>query len=185
MPADEVAKLRNVAVVGQGGAGKTTVADALLFTGGAATRFGRIDDATSAFDTEPEEQRRKTTITASLHHLAWRKQEKLRRGWREMPVPLFFDEGGGYLQPDEVRRRMKRVLTAAGLAPHYSPHGLRHTYASIALQEGKVSGDQVSFTTTGGNAKILFQGTVAGNEIKMTRTREGGQAREFTLKRAQ
>ena len=70
-------------------------------------------------------------------HLAWRKQEKLRRGWREMPVPLFFDEGGGYLQPDEVRRRMKRVLTAAGLAPHYSPHGLRHTYASIALQEGK------------------------------------------------
>src|SRR5439155_1486832 len=68
--------------------------------------------------------------------LAWRKQEKLRRGWREMPVPLFFDEGGGYLQPDEVRRRMKRVLTAAGLAPHYSPHGLRHTYASIALQEG-------------------------------------------------
>ena len=55
----------------------------------------------------------------------------------------------------------------------------------VSLQEGKVSGDQISFTTTGGNAKVLFQGTVAGNEIKMTRTREGGQAREFTLKRAQ
>ena len=55
----------------------------------------------------------------------------------------------------------------------------------VALQEGKISGDQISFTTTGGNAKILFQGTVAGNDIKMTRTREGGQAREFTLKRAQ
>jgi hypothetical protein len=55
----------------------------------------------------------------------------------------------------------------------------------VSLQEGKVSGDQISFTTTGGNAKILFQGTVAGNEMKMTRTREGGQAREFTLKRAQ
>jgi len=55
----------------------------------------------------------------------------------------------------------------------------------VALQDGKVSGDQLSFTTTGGNAKILFQGTVAGNEIKMTRTREGGQAREFTLKRGQ
>ena len=54
-----------------------------------------------------------------------------------------------------------------------------------ALQEGKVSGDKISFTTEGGNAKILFQGTAAGNEIKMTRTREGGQAREFTLKRAQ
>jgi hypothetical protein len=53
----------------------------------------------------------------------------------------------------------------------------------VSLHEGKVSGDQISFTTTGGNAKILFQGTVAGNEMKMTR--EGGQAREFTLKRAQ
>ena len=75
MPADEVAKVQNVAVVGQGGAGKTTVADALLFAGGAVTRLGRVDDGTSAFDTEPEEQRRKTTITAALHHLAWRKHE--------------------------------------------------------------------------------------------------------------
>lgn len=54
----------------------------------------------------------------------------------------------------------------------------------VALQEGKASGDQISFTTMGGDVKILFHGTVAGDEIKMTRTREGGQAREFTLKRA-
>ena len=55
----------------------------------------------------------------------------------------------------------------------------------VSLQEGKLSGDQISFSTIGGNAKIVFQGTVAEKEIKMTRTREGGQAREFTLKRAQ
>lgn len=53
------------------------------------------------------------------------------------------------------------------------------------LQDGKVAGDKISFSTMGGNAKILFEGTVAGDQIKMTRTREGGQAREFTLKRAQ
>jgi hypothetical protein len=53
----------------------------------------------------------------------------------------------------------------------------------VALEEGKVSGDKISFSTPGGNAKVRFEGTVAGNEIKMTRTREGGQAREFTLKR--
>ena len=68
MPADEVARLRNVAIVGQGGTGKTTVADALLFAAGAVTRIGRVDDGSSAFDTEPEEQRRKSTITAALHH---------------------------------------------------------------------------------------------------------------------
>src|SRR5216684_4498714 len=75
MPAEEVTRLRNVAVVGQGGAGKTTVADALLFAAGASSRLGRVDDGSSAFDVEPEEVRRKSSITAGLHHAAWRKHE--------------------------------------------------------------------------------------------------------------
>lgn len=59
----------------------------------------------------------------------------------------------------------------------------------VPLQEGRISGDQVSFATVldlGGNSiKILYKGTVGGDQIKMTRQREGGgQAREFTLKRA-
>ncbi len=75
MPAEEVVKLRNVAIVGQGGTGKTTVADALLFAAGATTRIGRTDDGSSAFDTEPEEQRRKSTITSSFHHVGWKKHD--------------------------------------------------------------------------------------------------------------
>src|SRR2546427_7294971 len=75
MPSEEVARLRNVAIVGQGGAGKTTVADALLFAAGASTRLGRVDDGSSAFDIEPEEVRRKSSITAGLHHAPWRKHE--------------------------------------------------------------------------------------------------------------
>src|SRR6266576_3025770 len=75
MSAEEVTRLRNVAVVGQGGAGKTTVADALLFAAGASSRLGRVDDGSSAFDIEPEEVRRKSSITAGLHHAAWRKHE--------------------------------------------------------------------------------------------------------------
>ena len=59
----------------------------------------------------------------------------------------------------------------------------------IPLQEGKVAGDQISFSTTldfGGNSiKILYKGTVSGDQIKMSREREGsGQPREFTIKRA-
>ena len=56
--------------------------------------------------------------------------------------------------------------------------------------EGKVAGDQISFSTTfdaGGNTiKILYKGTLSVDQLKMTRQREGGsgQAREFTLKRA-
>ena len=60
----------------------------------------------------------------------------------------------------------------------------------LSLQEGKVSGSQVSFSTTidaGGNSiKILHKGSLSGDQLKMTRQRDGGsgQAREFTLKRA-
>src|SRR5213594_4318075 len=75
MPAEEVTRLRNLAVVGQGGAGKTTVADALLFAAGASSRLGRVDDGSSAFDVEPEEIRRKSSITSALHHAAWRKHD--------------------------------------------------------------------------------------------------------------
>src|SRR5215467_11734839 len=75
MPAEEVEKLRNVAIVGQGGAGKTTVADALLFAAGAVTRLGRLDDGSSAFAVEPEELRRKSSITPALHHASWKKHD--------------------------------------------------------------------------------------------------------------
>jgi len=59
----------------------------------------------------------------------------------------------------------------------------------IPLQEGKVAGNQVSFSTTldfGGNSiKIVYKGTINGDQIKMTREREGsGQPREFTIKRS-
>jgi integrase len=68
--------------------------------------------------------------------LAWRKQEKLRRGWREMPTPLFFAEDGGYPLPCDIRKRMYAVLETAGL-PQRGPHALRHTYATLALGAGK------------------------------------------------
>ena len=60
----------------------------------------------------------------------------------------------------------------------------------LPVQDGKASGSQVSFSTTfdaGGNSiKILYKGSLSGDQLKMTRQREGGsgQAREFTLKRA-
>jgi hypothetical protein len=60
----------------------------------------------------------------------------------------------------------------------------------VPLQDGKVSGDLIAFSTTvdfGGNTvKIIYKGMLSGDQIKMTRQGEGGsgQAREFTLKRA-
>jgi elongation factor G len=75
MPIEDVSKIRNVAILGQGGVGKTSLADALLFAAGKVSRLGRVDDGSSLFDFEPEEIRHKVSISASLHHLHWKKHE--------------------------------------------------------------------------------------------------------------
>lgn len=54
-----------------GGAGKTSLAESLLFNAGAITRMGRVDDGTTIMDFEPEEIKRKVTISAALAPCEW------------------------------------------------------------------------------------------------------------------
>jgi elongation factor G len=75
MAVEEIGRLRTIALVGQGGTGKTQLADAMLFTGGTTTRLGRPDDGSAAMDFEPEETTRHISISSSFHHLNWKKTE--------------------------------------------------------------------------------------------------------------
>ena len=60
------ARIRNVALVGHGGAGKTSLAEALLFSTGAISRQGRVEDGTTTTDFDPEEVKRGISLALAL-----------------------------------------------------------------------------------------------------------------------
>jgi elongation factor G len=64
-------KIRNVALVGHSGAGKTTLAEALLLRAGAISRAGRVEDGTTVTDFDPEEQKRNLSLSLALAPFEW------------------------------------------------------------------------------------------------------------------
>lgn len=67
----DIDKIRNVAVIGGGRAGKTTMTDAALFCAKAIPRIGRIEDGTTTTDYEPEEISRTISISSALAFCDW------------------------------------------------------------------------------------------------------------------
>ena len=65
--------IRNVAMVGHGHAGKTTLVSAMLYTAGATPRFGRVDDGSAITDYDEEEIGRKMSIAAAAASVEWGK----------------------------------------------------------------------------------------------------------------
>ncbi|PYQ12104.1 MAG: elongation factor G [Acidobacteria bacterium] len=65
--------IRNVAVVGHGGCGKTSLVSAMLFDMGAVNRLGRVDDGTTVTDFDPDEVERRISLQAALAWGEWRK----------------------------------------------------------------------------------------------------------------
>ncbi len=71
----DITKLRNVGIISHGGAGKTSLAEGMLFNAKMTERLGKVDNGTSVLDYEPEEIKRNITISSSFHHFDWEKQK--------------------------------------------------------------------------------------------------------------
>src|SRR5206468_410167 len=77
-------------------------------------------------------------LAATLKDLhAARAAETLKGGWAGMPPWVFCTTLGTPLSPSRIGPAFKRILKAAGLPTYHSPHNLRHTLASLLLQQGE------------------------------------------------
>ena len=65
--------LRNVALVAHGGAGKTSLAEIMIYKAGMTTRIGRVEDGNTVMDFEPEELKRQASLSSGFFQLPWKK----------------------------------------------------------------------------------------------------------------
>src|SRR5919202_922315 len=85
-------KIRNVAVVGHRGTGKTSLVEAMLFQAGATNRLGTVEGGSTVSDWDEDEQRRQMSLAASLCHL----------GWDGLKINLIDTPGDAGLQGDAI-----------------------------------------------------------------------------------
>jgi elongation factor G len=68
----ETGQLRNIGLIGHGGCGKTTLTEAMVYTGGATTRMGRVEEGNTLSDHDPEEVKRQVSVNTSVVPCEWR-----------------------------------------------------------------------------------------------------------------
>ena len=68
-----VDKIRNVALVGHGNSGKTSLAEVMLYQAGVTNRLGRVEDGNTSMDFEPEELKRNISISSGFNQFNWKK----------------------------------------------------------------------------------------------------------------
>lgn len=85
--------LRNVVLLGHGGVGKTSVAEAMLYNAGATDRLGRINEGNTVLDYDPEEIRRQASVSLSIAPFDWKNSTV-----NIIDTPGYFDFAGEMLE---------------------------------------------------------------------------------------
>jgi elongation factor G len=69
---EKVERIRNIAFIGHGGAGKTSLAEAMLYKSSTIKRLGKVEEGNTAMDFEPEELKRRSSISSGFHQFSWK-----------------------------------------------------------------------------------------------------------------
>ena len=101
--------LRNIALMGHGSEGKTTLAEAMLFAAGNIDRQGKVEDGSTTTDYDPEETKRGISISAAMAPVEW-KNVKINL----IDVPGYFDFIGESIGPMRVANTVGIVVSAVG-----------------------------------------------------------------------
>jgi integrase len=95
---------------------------------------GAIGTPKSGFERAVDLSQQVTDALAAI--IARRKTDKLARGWKDLPAWVFVTSNGTPYSQRNVLRDFKAVLKQAKLPAHFSPHSLRHTFATLHLLNG-------------------------------------------------
>ena len=99
--------IRNIAFMGHGGEGKTTLTEAMLFAAKLVDRQGKVEDGTATTDFDPEEVRRHCSISAATAPIDWK-----NKVLNIIDVPGYFDFAGEVTGPIRVVETTAIVMSA-------------------------------------------------------------------------
>ena len=102
-------EIRNVVLLGHGGSGKTSLAEAMLYVSGATTRMGKVSESNTVSDFDKEEQKRGFSIGTSLIPIEWEKAKI-----NILDTPGYFDFVGEVEEAVSAADAAVRFLTGEG-----------------------------------------------------------------------
>ncbi len=157
-----VEKLRNVCLLSHGGAGKTTLAEAMLFNTGVLDRFGKVNDGNTTTDYDPEEIKRKISINTAIAPCEW-KDVKIN----VIDTPGYFDFVGEVKQGIRISDSAVILVPAKGGVAvgtekswaYAKEHGLPKMFFVNKMDEENANFFEVldQLTNTFGKNVIAFQ----------------------------
>ena len=109
MKAYTTENIRNVAIAGHGGRGKTTLAEAMLYLSGSSDRLGRVADGNTVLDFDAEEKRRKVSVSSAMAYIEWNNKKV-----NIIDSPGLFDFEGGRSEALRACETAIVVLAAGG-----------------------------------------------------------------------